>query len=226
MTPPPPLGTLLDATRGVDRMPLAQMNACDPSDAAARALSAYLEAAVFLIAGTPAQRFRLKQAIIGWPENFTELEYPTATITAPAVREEAHSLTPTPLEETLDVYCPGTVLWKTAEHAIRFQVDFWVTDRVQRRAIAAALGELFNPCEDFCGARLQGPVDYWGLPIRFTLLGHERMDGDADVQARQRRLRAEVEADVDVVQLRKAVRLQPRFLVDGEPVPLEPTGGT
>lgn len=226
MADPPPTGTLLFATLGVDRTALAAMNALDASDAAALTLAEYLKAAVFRVAGLPEQRFRLKDAIVGWPENFHELEYPTASITAPSVSEEAHSFTPTPLEETLDLYCPGTVLWKTSEEGIRFQVDFWVTDRRERRAISAALGALFAPTEGRYGVMLQGPPEYWSLPIRYTLLSYERLDSSEDVQARQRRLRAEVQADVDVVHLRKAVRFDPRFWVNGEPVPLEPTGGT
>lgn len=226
MADPPPVGTLLYATAGVDRMPLAVMNAIDPGDAAANTLKAYLEAAVFRVAGTPETRFRLKRAGIGWPESFKELEYPTASITAPVVQEDAHSLTPTALEETLDRYCPGTVLWKTAEQAISFQVDFWCTDQVEQRAISAALGELFSPSEGRIGVLLQGPVDYWSLPIRFTLVSRQRQNSDGDVQARNRRLTVMLLADVDVVQLRKGVRFQPRFWVNGEPVVLESTGPT
>lgn len=223
-TDPPPVGTPLYATVGVDRMPLAAMNAIDPGDAAANTLKAYLEAAVFCVAGTPETRFRLKRAGIGWPENFEELEHPSASITAPVVVEDPHSLTPTALEETLDRYCPGTVLWKTAEHAISFQVDFWCTDQPEQRAISAALAELFNPTEERAGVFLQGPENYWCLPIRFTLVSRQRQNSDASVQARSRRLTVMVLADVDVVQLRKAARLQPRFWVNGEPAVLESTG--
>jgi hypothetical protein len=200
------------------------MNAIDPQDAAAHTLQAYLEAAVFRVAGTPEQRFRLKRVAIGWPENFEGLEYPTCSLTAPVVQEDAHSLTPTALEETLDRYCPGTVLWKTAEQAITFQCDFWCTDQVEQRAISAALGELFNPTEGRAGILLQGPTDYWDLPIRFTQMSRQRQNSSDSVQARSRRLTVMVLADVDVVQLRRGARLQPRFWVNGEPVVLESAG--
>lgn len=225
MTDPLPTGSLLYATPGVERAPLAAMNKLDPSDAAALTLKAYLEAAVFLVAGSPDTRFQLKRVVIGWPENFQELEYPSASITSPAVQEDAHAFTPTPLEETLDVYGPATVLWKTAEQAIQFQVDFWTTNRLERRGISAQIHELFSPTDTRYGVMLQGPPEYWCLPIRFTLVSHERQDGGDEVQARQRRLRAVVLADVDVVQLRKAVRLEPVFTVDGEPVKLEASAG-
>jgi len=206
-------------------MPLAQMNRMGPGDAAIETLAAYLKAAVFQVGKGPKQRFRLKRVVSGWPENFKELEYPSASITELAVEEGAHSLTPTALEETLDQYAPGTVLWKTSEQAIRQQLDFWVTNQKERGSIEAALGELFSPTEERFGIVLQGPEEYWCLPIRYTLLSHERLDSGDGVQARQRRLRVMVLADVDVVQLRKAVRLDPRLWVNGEPVPLESTGG-
>lgn len=207
-------------------MPLAAMNAIDPSDAAALALQAYLEAAVFCVAGTPDTPFRLERVGIGWPENFEELKYPTCSITAPTTLEDAHHLTPSALEETLDQFCPGTVLWKTAELAINFQVDFWCSDQPTQRAIRAALGALFNPTEERAGIILQGPRTYWDLPIRFTLVSRHRVDSHESTLAKQRRLTVLVMADVDVVHLRKAARLVPRFSLDGEPVVLEPVGPT
>ncbi len=207
-------------------MPLAAMNAIDPADAAALALKAYLEAAVFCVPGPPETTFRLERVGIGWPENFEELKYPSCSITSATIQEDAHHLTPSALEETLDQFCPGTVLWKTAELAVNLQVDFWCSDQPTQRAIRAALGALFNPTEGRAGILLQGPREYWDQAIRFSLVSRHRVDSHESAMAKQRRLTVMVLADVDVVHLRKAARLEPRIWLDGEPVVLEPVGPT
>jgi hypothetical protein len=212
----PKLGALLYAEPGVSRWPLAEMAERDPRGAAADALAAYLRAAVFCIPGKDPVRFRLNTVSTEWPEDFQELVYPAAGMTTPTIVEDPHSLTPTLLEESKDKHGRGTVLWKTAEQRIEFQVDFWVTNSPERAAIAAALPALFAPSEDRYGIMVQGPASYYDLPIRLTLSSHERQDTAESVERRDRPLRALIVADVDVVQLRRYVALDPRATLDGE----------
>lgn len=212
----PKLGALLHAEIGVTRWPLAEMACKDPRAAAAEALAAYLKAAVFCIPGKDPVRFLLNDVKTEWPEDFGELTYPAAGMTTPTIVEDPHSLTPTLLEESKDKHGRGTVLWKTAEQRIEFQVDFWVSNVPERSAIAAALPALFAPSEDRYGIVVQGPASYYDMPIRLTLSSHERQDTAENVERRDRPIRALIVADVDVVQLRRYVLLEPRATLDGE----------
>lgn len=212
----PKVGALLHAEVGVSRWPLAEMAKNDPRNAAAEALKAYLEAAVFCIPGKDPVRFRLTQVRKEWPEDFAELEYPAAGMTTATITEDAHNFVPTLLEETKDRFGRGTVLWKTSEQRIEFQVDFWLTNKPERGAILAALPALFAPSEDRYGIMVQGPASYHDLPIRLTLASHERQDSAETVERRDRPLRVLIVADVDVVQLRRYVLLDPRATLDGE----------
>lgn len=214
----PKVGTLLQAEVGPDRFPLAAVASLDPVKAAALALKAYLECAVFVV-GDPPTRFRLKTVTPEWPENFKELDYPAAAITEAVVTQDAHSMAPTALEETLDVFKRGTVLWKTAELPIDFQVDFWLTNKPEREAVAAALQELFAPTEGRYGIMVQGPHEYFNQTVRFTLQDQQRIDTSDTVFARERELRVTVHADIDVVQLRWVVPLKVRATLDGDPIP-------
>jgi hypothetical protein len=206
---PPPVGTLLHATVGVQRMPLARETVLDPARAATETLAAYLRNAVFCVGGAPPAPFRLNAVRPEWPEDFTDLVYPAAGITIPTVTREAHALSPTMLEETFGLFGSETVLWKTAELAIRLQVDFWCTNKPERTAILAALPELFNPSEDRAGIVVQGPREYYDRTVRFSLVETERVDTAVTVEQRDRQLRALVLAEVDEVHLRRAVLMHP-----------------
>jgi hypothetical protein len=218
----PALGDLLQAEIGPDRFELVRRNTLDPRNAAAMALAAYLERVVFVVgAGDDGQprEFQLNEVRREWPESFDGLNYPLATITSAAEPLMAHNFAPTMLEETANVFCPNSVLWKTDELAVEFQIDFWTTNKPEREAIAARLADVFSPTERRAGILIQGPVAYFSQPIRCTLLAGERVDNPASAYNRDREYRARVLADVDVVHLRKVVELNP-ILVPVEP--LEP----
>lgn len=222
MTTTPPVGTLLHAEVGPSRMPLARMAGLDPRDAAAQALQAYLKAAVFCIPGdNPGtdRRFRLNKVMQEWPDPKTTLDYPAASVvSAGPIGNGAHNFTPTMLEETCDQFERGTVLWKTAELSIAFQVNFWVTNKPERGAIAAGIQEMFAPSEDRYGVVVQGPCEYFDRAVRLTLDDHERIDTPDTVFAGERELRAQITADIDVVQLRKVSRFEPRVDFDGRAI--------
>lgn len=218
MTEKPAIGTLLQADVGPDRFPLAQMARLDPRNAAAETLAAYLRQAVFLIPGPPDQRFVLNEVRTEWPEDFEDLKQPAAAITTATELLDAHHLVPSPELDTLDLFCPGTVLWKTDELEVRFQVDFWCTTKPERTAIAAALPALFSPTESRAGILLQGSPDYYDRPVRCTLVQTGRVDTSATTFTRDREYRAFVRAEIDVVHLRKYVELQPQLSLNGDPI--------
>lgn len=210
---------------GSGRMPLAAPRLMAPEDAAAITLAAYLEAAVWTIRAsdpTKTVRFKLNSVLPEWPNEDDEIDYPRGAISVITNERQAHNFVPTCLESTWDQFGEGTVLWKTDERQILFQVDFWVTNRPERQAIAAGLDEYFCPSEGRAGIMLEGPIQYWSQPIRFVLdsaEGTKRLDTGPMVFARDRRLVTRVICNIDDLQLRGAPALDLRvsMAVDGGP---------
>lgn len=205
------LGDLLHAEIGSTRFPSMRVARIDAQMAARKTLGAYLERALFVIgAGDDGKetQFNLEQVLHKFPRN-SELAYPSASITTATSAQEAHNLSPTPLEATWNRYAPRSVLWKTAECVSVFQVDFWVNDEPTQEAIAAALPALFNPREDAAGVILEGPAAYWCLPVRCTLISDPERAGDTGeaVYEGERRLVARIRSEIDVVHLRQGVPL-------------------
>lgn len=222
------LGSLLQATIGDRRMPLAASRRMPPWYAASAALGAYLERAVWLVTSdVPGQDrpFRLNQSIIGWPNEDKELDQPSVSITVISDERQAHNFTPTMLESTWNQFAPNTVLWKTSEREITLQLDFWLTNVPERLAIESGLDEYFCPTEIRRGIMLEGPAEYWSQPIRYYLQsarGSEQTDGSDLVLGRNRMLLARVVAHVDDLQLRGAVTLDPRITLSVDDGPIEP----
>ena len=212
---------------GVERYEIARPNEIDVREAAVRALKVHLMRAVFVVAaGADRQRvpFQLNEFLLEWPEGDVELNYPCVAVSGSREPYAQSNFNAEALEETQDVWCPGSVLWRTGESEFELQLDFFTTEAPERVAIAAQLPELFNVREAAGGVVLMGPCEYYSRPIRFTLLEAERIDTGATVQQRERRLRAVVRVDAEVLQLRKAVVLDPRIMPP-EVVDLEVTGG-
>jgi hypothetical protein len=210
------LGDLL-APVGHRRMPLASPRAMAPRDAAAAALAEYLRKAVWFIpAADPADNvnFSLSEVLEEWPNEDEDLNQPCAAITTITEECQAHNFTPTVLEDTWDQFGAGSVLWKTDEVEILFQLDFWITNKAERQAIAAGLAEYFVPEEGRWGIMLEGPAAYWSQPVRFHLHGGPmalRQDDSDLVLGRDRKLLVRVFAQIDDLQLRRVSELDPRI---------------
>ena len=189
--------------------PVVRAPQIDSRSAASEALIEYLRCAEFVRWGGPGAgedvAFRLLRVYRQWPEPSQALDYPSASVLdAQDVPQEAFSLVPAPLDETFGEFGEGTVLWKTAEVATSFQVDFWCEDDPTREAVAASLPRLFAPGEDSWGVVVQGPPTYFGRRVRLSLLSMQRMDAAGSVYVRERRLMARIRAEVDEVHLRRA----------------------
>lgn len=179
----------------------------DSRSAMSEALIAYLKCVEFRRWGDKAEDvvFPLARVYRQWPEPDAQLVYPSASvIDTQATVEEAHNFVPTPLEDTYGVIEPESVLWKTSELTTKFQVDFWCEDDPTREAIAASLPMLFASEESRYGVVVYGPPTYWSRPVRLTLLAMQRMDEAVSVYVRERRLMAQIQAEVDEVHLRRA----------------------
>jgi hypothetical protein len=189
--------------------PLMRVPGTDPQSAAKQTVAEFLKRVTFTISAGDdgkATRFNLNDVRFRFPRN-GDLDYPIASVTVPTSDQQAHNLSPTPLEDTWNRYAPNSVLWKTAELVADLQVDFFVNDEPTQEAIAAALPALFNPREDAAGVMLRGPATYWCLPVRATLMGDPERFGDTEeaVYSGERRLLVKVRTELDVVHLR-AVR--------------------
>lgn len=211
--------------------PTARVATLDARGAAAEGLGCYLRSLTFRRwggEGAPDTEFRIETVHDEWPEPSAELVYPSASILDRADPVyAAHSLVPTPLEETIDRFGAGTVLWKTGEAVCEFQVDVWASDIGTREAIAARLPAAFAPGEDGARVIVKGSERYYNRPVRLALLTlPRRMDQPDSVYVRERRLMVTVQATIDVVDLRCAVLLAPTVRVNviepPEPMPEPP----
>lgn len=209
----PALGTILLPRGGAQRAAIARM---DPAEAMVKAVAAYLRCAEFVTWGGEAAdtAFQLNEVIEHWPEPDRKMSYPSASvISTEATDLDAHNLTPTPLEETLDTFGAGTVLWKLHEAVEVLQVDFWTQSKPARKAIAAALPGLFAPGEDGARVLLAGSQIGFHRPVRATLLDFRRMDTPQAVYESERRLMARIQCEVDAVELRCASVLTPQAVL-------------
>jgi len=218
VTAQPEIGTPLQATIGLDRMPMGTPAVTDARNACAQVVAAYLKRLAFTQENgdKPRSDWRLIKVLTNWPEPNIDLEYPSASIDEAGVNYEAHNLVPTMQPETENEFCHGTVLWKTDELACDFQVDFWLNTEVQRDAVSAALPRFFNLSEQRAGVMLAGSPEYYHRPVRASLMSADRVDDSATVLNRERRLRVILRVEVDVVHLRTVRQLQPVISVDVE----------
>lgn len=205
------LGEII-TSKSSTQYPLLRVPRTDAQQAARVTLAAFLRSQTFVIgAGEDGKEtpFNLKSVRDRFPRN-EDLDYPTAAVTIPTSDQQAHNLSPTPLEDTLNRYAPNSVLWKTAELVVDFQVDFFVSDEPTQEAIGAALPAIFNPREDAMGVMLRGPATYWCLPVRCTLMGDPMRVGDNEeaVFSGERRLLVKVRSELDVVHLRQVRALR------------------
>ena len=205
----------------------ASINTIDPTKAMAETLGQYLKCSTFRVWGkdAPDKDFVLEDVATKWPEPGSALPYPCASIVEQTDTFHAEQFRPFPLEDSRGVFdCfvvptpdplnPKTILWRTGEAAVEFQVDFWTSNEPDRDAIAARLSFLFNPGQERTGVLLEGHPRYYARSVRATLLSHRRPDNQESVFPNERRLQCAVRCEVDIVDLRIAVSLSTRVAVN------------
>jgi len=201
--------------RGTVLHPVALPNYLSAADAMAQAIGAYLAAARFRVYGgddLEDRLFSLERVLYRWPTPETDLVYPCVSIIEIAdTLQEAHSLTPTPLEDTWGTFDAmigrsggATVLWQEGTAVNDFQVDFWCDNDPDREAIDAQLSALFSPGEGRSGVLLEGPELYYSRNVRASLMATHKDDTGLSSIRRERRLRCVVSAECDIVSLRMA----------------------
>lgn len=109
------------------------------------------------------------------------------------------------LEDTVNVWAPGTVLVKLWEGQYTLAVTCWLANKDDRAAVRKALVEAFGvePNDPRSGRRVFLPW-YWDRPARYDLQRISYPDSDELALAGTWPLAAEVIAQVSVVQLVQA----------------------
>jgi len=209
------VGDVVEA--GAVTTPVARPNYIGVREAMGRALKAFLENADFLVYGADDPQdteFKLKNVMPRWPLPDEELSYPSASIVEiKGTAQDSHSMTPTMLEETWGEFDHligstmdenKTVLWKEAEAATSFQVDFWTELDPDREAIEGALPAIFSPGDGRYGVMIEGPELYYSRTVRATLEDTHFDDDSVTSYRHERRLRCVVRCECDIVSLRMA----------------------
>lgn len=209
-------GSPLVAVIGPDRFPLVGQPRIGARDACAATLRAYLMNIEFQNdhgKDLKRNKWRLNDILEGWPDSKKKLEYPSASI-VPAEASD-HMVQPEAQEESLDFFGQDTVLWKTSEIEVDFQVDFWTNTEADRRAVDANISRIFNPSETRNGILLAGDERFFYSIVRATLIGTEKIDDSQSSFEGERRLRTIIKCEMDVVHLRsvKQLAITPQFEV-------------
>jgi len=148
---------------------------------------------------------RFTRIFLDWPESEDDsVPIPSATIYAPTEQDLQLSgaLSGQQLiEDTLDVYAPGTALRKIYEVSARMVVAFWVADKDERSAVRKGLIEAFHePGDERSGRRVVVPW-YFDRVARFDLMGITYEDTPDNARSNMWPLIARFSADIEVVSL-------------------------
>jgi hypothetical protein len=211
--PRPAAGTLIQE----NLYSVAAVSPQDPRNAAARAVRGFLECQTFSVGGydeAPDVSFRLAKVHIEWPDHHKNVTYPIASIVETPGGLAGHNLVPTPLEETVGKFGADTVLWKTSELVVDFQVDFWTNDNPTREAIAALLPVIFSPNEGQSSINVFAAPEYFSRPVRLLLLEQERFDDSEGAFSRIKRLKTTISASIEAVHLRHVTDIAPETSFD------------
>lgn len=211
-------------------------DALDPEQAILRVLKAYLLTLTFREARRAGPkpmkpvRFGFSDVFEDWPDPNRDLPYPCASLAMPSGKYEAHSLTPTPIEESYGIYdgakgTGSTMLWKLSALSQPVQLSCWVTDKASQEAIAARIPGAFAPGSVAGRVLLTGDPLYWCLPVRASLVEHDKIEEAEALYANERRMDFMLQVNVDVVELRCANLLSVRtHLTIGEMVEIAESG--
>jgi hypothetical protein len=188
----------------------------DPDKAARLALAAYLVQQTYKIAPGDdgfVREFTLNEVSTSWPSAQKDLPYPCASISGPGLLGQS-DFTAEGLEETRDVYGPGTFVWKLDELESEYQIDFFTTSEPEREAIAAKVPGLFMPNDGLGRVWLETPAEYLSWPMAAMYVGMQRGSNATEIYSNEYRLSVRVQVSVDVIELRCTPLLDPTPIVE------------
>lgn len=169
--------------------------------------------------GQPALGFRLPPESIHLylPDDPKDANLPSVAFLPGAGLHDTQGLgPPVALEETADLYGPGTAVVRLGEYVEEFVIEVMAAKHAARRAIVAGLTTALRAQEESSALRLSLP-DYFGAAASFALLGSSYLEEPAAVKNRRRahlfvELRVPELAFVRIAKLRPEIQLH---VVDG-----------
>lgn len=193
--------------------PAVPSPAVDARTHAMRAFQRFLSTLRFFRAGNVGGDptcFQVPEAdiFIEMPDNVEDLRFPSLAFLPSRANYDSYGLGPAQMmEDTLDVYGPGTTLVQQAEYSETFAVEVWASKKAERRALLAGIETALMSFDDSWALRMRLP-DYYDRTAVFALSQREVFD-DPDVVRNRRRGHLYVELRVDVVRLVNANELRP-----------------
>lgn len=164
--------------------------------------------------GGPSKSFRVpKENVLDeWPDEPKDLRLPAIAFTSARGTNQAIALGgPEPIEETMDVYGKGTVLYRLGEYVETLTVEVWGSHKAERRALMAGLEAALRADEDTLSTRLSLP-DYFDRVAEFTQVDSQYVD-EPDIVRGRRRGQLFVELRVPEVRLGTYVKMTPQVVV-------------
>jgi len=159
-----------------------------------------------IVDGTVAQnQMVFTRIFLDWPDSEDDLlPIPSVTIHSP---QEVETTSPGPqsgqplMEETIDLYCPGTALRRLYELRANLTVVGWVANKDDRAGLRRGFVEAFSePGDNRLGRRVIVP-EYYDRVARFDLLGIQYEDTVDFARSKQWPISARFEADIQAVAL-------------------------
>ena len=157
--------------------------------------------------------WKLQRIFFDMPRQEDELEpYPSAVIMSPDRRVyERQDLKTVLLEDTLDVFGPGTVLRKLSHVQTTLEVTIWLATKEERRGVQAAVERTFlaEPAQDAQGRRVVVREAYDRV-ARFVLTDADYPDDQVLAQKKTWIAKLQLAADIDrVVLVASPGRMEP-----------------
>lgn len=150
--------------------------------------------------------------LVEWPDDPKDLRMPAIGVVPARGQAQAVALgPPDPIEDSVDVYGRGTVLYTLGEYVETLTVEVWGSHKAERSSLVAGLGAALRASEESLSLRLRLP-DYFGQVAEFSFTEVQYVD-EPDVVRGRRRAQLFVELRVPEVRLGTYSRLLPRVVV-------------
>ncbi|MCK4300491.1 MAG: hypothetical protein KAX80_13195 [Planctomycetes bacterium] len=155
--------------------------------------------------GTP---FEFAEVYDEWPDGEDELDaYPVASVIPVGdIERGTYSLTPQALPDTVD----GWALFIVGQATAELQLDFWASDKGQRRDIDRVIENERTPVEGTSGLLLE-MANYWGQIVRVNFQRSRRWASMETARSGEFRSTWFVEAICPEIRATKRPAMDPRL---------------
>lgn len=151
------------------------------------------------------------------PDNVQDLVFPSIVVIPARGTYDYFGLGPPSfIEDTFNVFGPGTVLITPGEYVETFTLEVWGSKPGERRAMLAGIEAAMLNEETTTATRLLLP-DYFDLVARFELMERELVD-DPETVRNRRRGHLFIKLTVQIAQLVAAATLKPYVYLSPDPL--------